>query len=143
MNPAIVTVRIMQFAFIVSVLLFFRVLHIVQPAPQGVSATVQWCIVCCAIATALLGFVGQRAFRRAPSPLVPETQRSTVRSRWFAGHLLRFATAESVAMFGIVLHALGSPTNLVDAMFAGSLLLLVVWQPGEAPAATESQNPIR
>jgi hypothetical protein len=142
MNPAILTVRVMQLMFIVSVLLFILVLYVDAPATQSVDATVQWSIVCCAIASALSGFIVQRMHRRAPSKSLPGTQSSTPRGRWFTGHLVRFATAESVALFGFALRWLGSSSNLVTLLFAGSLLLLVVWQPGEVPAASESEGSI-
>jgi hypothetical protein len=133
MNPAIFTMRIVQCAIIVSVLMFIYVLHIIQPAAQSVSATMQWTIVLCAIVSALMGFIVQRIFLRAPSPSLPVKPNSTPRSRWFAGHIIRFATAESVALFGIVLHMLGSSSILVTVMFASSLILLLIWQPGTCP----------
>jgi hypothetical protein len=142
MDPILRIIRIMQLMFIVSVLLFILVLYVARPATQSVDATVQWSIVCCAVASALLGFNLQRMLRRAPSQSLADMQSSTPRSRWFAGHLVRFATAESVALFGFALRWLGSSSNLVTLLFAGSLLLLVVWQPGEVPAATESQNTV-
>jgi hypothetical protein len=143
MNPVLRTVRMMQVMFIVSILLFILVLYLDAPATQSVDATVQCGIVCCAIAFALSGFIVQRMLRRAPSQSLPGTQSSTPRSRWFAGHLVRFATAESVALFGFTLRWMGSSSNMITLLFAGSLLLLVVWQPGEVPAAIESQGPMQ
>jgi hypothetical protein len=143
MNPVIVQLRVMQIMFIVSVLLFILFLYVNPPATQSVDVPVQWGIVCCAIASALSGFSVQRMLRRAPSQSLADTHSSTPRSRWFAGHLIRFATAESVALFGFALRMMGDSSNVVIALFACSLLLLAVWQPGEIPAATESHNPIR
>jgi hypothetical protein len=143
MNPAIRVVRILQIAIIVSVLLFYYVLHLTHPAPQNVDSTVQLAIVCCAIASAMAGFIMQRAVQNAPNRLNASGQKSTARGRWLSGHVVRFATAESVALFGFVLGMMGSTSNVVIGLFAGSLLLLVFWQPGEVPAENESQNPIR
>jgi hypothetical protein len=133
----------MQVAFIASVLLFYLVLHLTHPAPQNVDSSVQLAIVCCAIASAMGGFIMQRAIQNAPDRPNASGQKSTPRGRWLSGHVIRFATAESVALFGFVLRMLGSTSNVVIALFAGSLLLLVFWQPGEVPAESESQNPIR
>jgi hypothetical protein len=143
MNPAIFLVRTMQVVFIVSVLLFYFVLHVVCPAPQSVNAYLQWVIVCCAIASAMAGFIMQRVILNAPDRPNSLGQTSTPKGRWLTGHVIRFATAESVALFGFVLRMMGSYSNVVIALFAGSLLLLVVWQPGEVPTATESQSLIR
>jgi len=133
MNPAIRVVRTMQIAFIVSVLLFLFVLHTLNPAAQNVSASFQWGIVLCAIASAGMGFIGQRAFLRPSAPSLPTNQNPTPLARWFSGHLLRFATAESVALFGFVLRMWGSTSILVYLLFGGSLLLLLTWRPGTVP----------
>jgi F0F1-type ATP synthase membrane subunit c/vacuolar-type H+-ATPase subunit K len=143
MNPAIRVVRILQCAIIVSVLLFYYVLHVTHPAPQSVNANFQLAVVCCAIASAMAGFIMQRAIKNAPDRPNASGQKSTPRGRWLSGHVIRFATAESVALFGFVLGMMGSTSNVVIALFAGSLLLLVFWQPGEVPTETESQGPIR
>lgn len=143
MNPAIIKVRTMQIAFIVSVLMFAHVIHKLPPVPQSVDTVVQWAIVCCAVFSALSGFFVQRVLRRVPNMPHSMIQDSDLLRPWFFGHVIRFATAESVALFGFALCMIGGPSNLVTAMFAGSLLLLILWQPGEVPAATESQNLIR
>jgi hypothetical protein len=143
MNPAIVTVRTLQCAMIVSVLMFIYALHIVHPAPHTVNASMQWSIVFCAIASALMGFIVQRMMLRAPSQSIPATNNSTLLRPWFAGHVLRFATAESVALFGFALRMMGSSSILVTVLFVSSLLLLLLWQPGTVPTQTESQISIR
>jgi F0F1-type ATP synthase membrane subunit c/vacuolar-type H+-ATPase subunit K len=132
----------MQVAFIASVLLFYFVLHVTHPAQQNVDSTVQWVTMCCAIASAMAGFIMQRAVQNAPDRPNASGQKSTARGRWLSGHVVRFATAESVALFGFVLGMMGSTSNVVIGLFAGSLLLLVLWQPGEVPTETESEGPI-
>jgi hypothetical protein len=133
----------MQVAFIVSVLLFYFVLHVTHPAPQSLNATFQLAIICCAIASAMAGFIMQRVILNAPDRPNALGQSSTPRARWLTGHVIRFATAESVALFGFVLRMLGDSSKVVAGLFASSLLLLILWQPGEAPAANESQSAIR
>lgn len=140
MNPTIVLVRTMQCAFIVSVLLFAFVLHIIRPAPHSVSASFQWGIVFCAAASALMGFIVQGVWSRSPIQALPAAQDAALRSRWLTGHILRFATAESVALFGFVLRTMGSSSILVTALFVSSLALLLIWQPGVIPTQTASQS---
>jgi hypothetical protein len=140
MNPAIFLVRFLQCAFIISVLLFIYVLHIVHPAPHSVNASLQWGIVFCAIASALVGFYVQRMLLRFPNQPLSATQGSNLLRPWFTGHLLRFATAESVALFGFLLRMLGSSSILVTVLFMGGLLLLLLWQPGAIPTETASHS---
>jgi hypothetical protein len=136
MNPAVRVVRILQIAFIVSVLLFIRVLQILHPPTHSVSAPIQWAIVLCAIASAEIGFIGQRTFLRPRDPSLPTTQNPTPLARWTSGHIIRFATAESVALFGFVLRMLGSNSIVVYLLFGSSLLLMLMWRPGNVPPST-------
>jgi len=137
MKPVILQLRVIQFSIVVSVLLFLLVLHTIQPATRNVSAPIQWALVLCSIASAELGFVGQRIFLRPRDPSLPATKNSTPLARWFSGHVLRFATAESVALFGFFLRMLGSDSVLVYLFFGSSLLLLLTWRPGTVPSETD------
>jgi hypothetical protein len=142
MNPAVRLVRILQITFIMSVLLFILVLHVVNPARQSVDITVQWAIVFVAITSAMAGFIMQRVILNAPDRLNALGQSSTPQGRWLTGHVIRFATAEWVALSGFALRMMGSTSNLVIVLFTGSLLLLLFWQPGEVPTANEPKNPM-
>jgi hypothetical protein len=126
--------RVMQCAFIVSVLMFIYVLHVSHLPAQSVNATFQWAIVFCAVSSALAGFIVQKLMLRPPNPSLPQKTKSTPQSRWFSGHIIRFATAESVALFGVELGFMGSTSIVVNLLFGGSLLLLLLWQPGICPA---------
>jgi hypothetical protein len=142
MNPKSHVLRIMQVTFIISVGLFYYVSGTVHPAAHSVNPTVQWAIVLCAAASALMGFIVQPILLRGPGQPLPENQNSARLTRWMSGHILRFATAESVALFGLVLHILGSSSVVVNVLFGSSILLLLFWQPGAIPAQTESQSSI-
>lgn len=133
MKQPLFTMRVMQVAFIVSILLFIYVLHTIHPPLQSVNPAFEWAIVSCAAVSAVAGFLVQKALLRPPSQSLPPTQNSTPLNRWFSGHIFRFATAESVALFGFALRMVGSSSVLVTFMFGSSLLLLLLWQPGECP----------
>lgn len=143
MNPVIRVMRVMQIAFIVSVLLFYSISRMIQPAGQSLDDFMQWVIVLCAAASAAGGFSVQRMFLRVRSQALATTRKSTPLSRWKVGHLMRFASAESVALYGVVMRTTGGSSTLSAALFAGSLLLLALWQPGAVPNESESQGPIR
>jgi hypothetical protein len=138
MNPVKFQLRIVQISFIISVGLFYYVISMIHPTAHAVNSSMQSAIVLCAIASALMGFIVQRMMLRAPSLSLPEKQNSILLTRWYAGHILRFAAAESVALFGLVLHMLGSSSTLVNVMFICSLFLLLIWQPGTCPPKNES-----
>lgn len=142
MNPAIFVVRVVQCAMIVSVLMFIYVLKLIHPVPGVVPASFQWSILVCAVASALGGFYMQRRMLRLPGKPRSGAQSSDLRGPWFAGHIIRFATAESVALFGFVLRMMGSTSVLVVILFVSSLFLLLFWQPGAVPTETKSQNSI-
>jgi protein-S-isoprenylcysteine O-methyltransferase Ste14 len=142
MNPIARQLRIAQVAFIVTVGLIYYVSGTVPPVAHSVNSSIQWAIVLCAIASVLAGFIVQRTMLRTPSQFLPAAQHSTVLVKWKAGHILRFATAESAALFGLVLHTLGSSSVLVNILFGSSILLLLFWQPGAIPAQSESQSSI-
>jgi hypothetical protein len=140
MNPVVPLLRILQIAFIVSVLLFVFVLHTIHPAVRSVNASVQWAIVFCAMVSALGGFYGQRIVSRAPSRSLSAMQGPNPLSPWFTGHIIRFAMAEAVALFGFALRMLGDSSILVYLLFGGGLLLLLLWRPGSPPNQSESQS---
>ncbi|MFZ1083944.1 MAG: hypothetical protein WAN35_03130 [Terracidiphilus sp.] len=140
MNPIIRVVRTMQVAFIASVLLFLYVLHVMHPALHSVNPAMEWSFLLCAIGSALSGFILQRVVMNAPNRPGSATQSSTPRGQWFTGHVIRFATAESIALLGFVLRMMGSSSILVPLLFAMSLLLLLFWQPGPVPTQNESNG---
>jgi len=140
MKPIAFTMRVLQVSFIVSILLFIYVSRMIPPPAHNADVSFQYVIVLCAIVSAIMGFIFQRLMLRAPSQSPISTQKSAPLNRWFAGHILRFATAESVALFGIVLHTIGSSSTLVNLLFGGALILQLTWQPGAIPDQTESQN---
>lgn len=142
MNPVSFQLRVMQFAFIASVVMFFFVGQTLIPATPSINATFQWVIVFIAIGSASMGFVLQRIFLRAANKHASTAQGASALRVWRAGHILRFATAESVALFGLVLQSVGASANIVYALFGGSALLLLLWQPGAVPAETVSRTTV-
>jgi hypothetical protein len=141
-NKLILQLRFFQFGFIMSVPLYVYVLLFVCPVQQSLNVYIQFAIVCCAITSAIGGFIMQRMIMNTPDRPNALGQMPTPRGRWFSGHLFQLASAEFVALFGFVLRMLGGYSNVVIALFAGSLLLLVFWQPGEVPTENESQSSI-
>jgi hypothetical protein len=142
MRPVVFQLRIIQFVMVASVLMFFYVGRTLPVPSQNEAASFQWAIVACAFASALGGFIAQRVVQRASNQTPRSAQDSTQLSRWQMGHIIRFASAESVALFGFVLRSLGAPSTIVYSLFAGGIVLLLIWQPGAAPTPSEPQSSI-
>jgi hypothetical protein len=142
MRPVVFQLRIIQFFMVASVLMFFLYGRTLPVPSENVAVSFQWAIVACAIAFALFGFIAQRIFVRASSRTLRSAQASTPLTRWQMGHIIRFASAELMALFGFVLRSLGAPSTFVYSLFGGGLLLLLLWQPGAVPTESESHSSI-
>lgn len=137
MKSATFQLCIMQVSMIAFVLFLIYFSRAAQPTSQSVSVLFQWGIVAVACVDAVAGFVLQRIILRASSQSSPSVQNATPLARWKKGHIVRFAMAESVALFGFVLRMTGASSTPIYLLFGGGLLLLLFWQPGAVPAETE------
>lgn len=142
MNPAIRVVRILQFAFIFIWLMLAYSMSLIHPGEQSIGIFGQCIIVLVAIEVVRVGFKSQRMMIRVRSESLSRNTESTPVSRWMAGNVVRFATALSASWGGLLVHFLRGSDILVYFLFAGSMFLLVLWQPGEVPTTTESRNPV-
>jgi hypothetical protein len=95
-----------------------------------------WIVIIAAIWSAVSGFTMQRKINNT-STRPQKASRSTPLSRWKAGHLLRLSSAAAVGLWALVLHFFAGPDWIVNALFALSVLLLLIWRPGSAPAAAQ------
>jgi cytochrome b561 len=125
--------RIIQIAFIVASLMIIDVSRKIQPPAQNVNSSLQWAIVFIAIGVTLSGFLVQRLMLRAQSQSLPAAHNHTRRDWWFKGHIIRFAFAQAVVLFGFFLHTIGSKSILVIALYVSGILLLLIRWPGTSP----------
>lgn len=123
--------RLVQLACILLVLACIGLVHW-RPERVEVPLTVRhWIVIAVAIGTGISGFTAQRRLAKRQARSV----RSTLVSRWKAGHLLRLWTAMNVGLWAVILSDWGGPHFAVDGFFAISLALLVFWSPGPVPEA--------
>lgn len=137
MKSAVFPLRILQVSMIAFVIFLIYFSRAAQPSAQSVSVLFQWGIVAVACVDAVAGFVLQRMILRGPKQSSPASQKETPLARWRKGHIVRFAMAESVALFGFVLRMTGASSTPVYLLFGGGLLLLLFWLPGAVPTETE------
>lgn len=102
---------------------------------HGAITPIHWFILLAAIYCAVAGFTTQRALAKKPSRPSRPKNGSTPFTRWRAGHLIRLATATSVATWAAVLSVSGGPIWIAYWLAAVGVLLLVIWRPGELPVA--------
>jgi len=126
--------RYIQIFCIVSTLMIADVTRKIRPQQHCAASSLQWIIVGFVVALVLCSFFLQWFFRYFPSRSFPPWKNSIVLGYWMMGHILRLATAQSVALFAFVLHMLGSSAALVYVLYGSSLLQLLFWRPGVCPA---------
>ena len=141
MSPAVRTLRLIQIVCLLFVIGCVVAIGHVDSGGQ-LSVVIQYGVVMFAAWTAYSGFTMQQKLVKAR----PQMQRgktakrqSTPFTRWRAGHSMRLASAVSVGLWGFCLHVIGGNPWVVDALFAASIVLLLLWQPGKSPNPRHSQ----
>lgn len=122
--------RLAQVACILALLECYRLGRLGRHEWQGTLTWVHWLFVVGAVWSGVLGFTVQR--RIGDGPRRPSST-STPFTRWRAGHITRLWTATAVGLYGFCLRMFAGPPWLVNVLFGGGLLLLVVWTPGTVP----------
>jgi hypothetical protein len=80
----------------------------------------------------------QRTMQKARVRSMPNGKVSTAAQRWFSANILRLAFALSTSLFGLVLHIMGAPERLAQALVALGIVYLLV-KAGK-PVADKPQN---
>ena len=93
----------------------------------------QWVVIALGLWAIPSGFLLQRQIVGHSDKPGRRSTRFTPLTRWSVGNLTRLATANSVALWGVVLREIGGPAWLTYFFFAMGGLLLLVWKPGASP----------
>ena len=101
----------------------------------------QWVVIALGLWAIPSGFLLQRQIVGHSDKPGRRSTRSTPLRRWSAGNLVRLASANSVALWGLVLREVGGPAWLAYLFFAMGGLLLLVWKPGTSPQQS-SEHPL-
>lgn len=107
--------------------------HTGEPKKNAEFGPIQWVIVLAATYCAVSGFTSQRFFNKERPRSRPGGTGSTPYRRWSIGHLIRLATACSVALWGAVTPILKGPLWMAYAFCGLGILLVLVWTPGTPP----------
>ena len=107
--------------------------HTGEPKKNAEFGPIQWSVVFAATYGAVSGFTFQRFLNRE-RPRSRPSGPGSASYRWSSGHLMRLATACSVALWGAVTPILKGPLWMAYAFCALGIFLLLVWSPGTVPS---------
>lgn len=138
------TMRIMKYAFIVSVLLFIVVtMRIPSKAvhpPQNIFEVI---IVALALVNVALGFAARSFLGKLARANAGRAGNGAPLNQWMSANVVSLAMIESCALFAVVLHMLGSPARVVGMLFGCAIIAFFVWSPGVPPAPHDASGTTR
>ena len=131
MPPAVRTVRILQFAFVGTVVLYVvigeRFARVMAP-----NIAVYYGISVASISVIGAIFVVRRTLLANAEDLVRMKPQDVVAlGRWRAGYIVTYALCESIGVFGLVLRFLGFPLSQTWSFYLGAVVLLLLFGPRE------------
>jgi hypothetical protein len=106
--------------------------HTGEPKKNAEFGPIQWSVVFAATYGAVSGFTFQRFLNRE-RPRSRPSGPGSASYRWSLGHLMRLATACSVALWGAVTPILKGPLWIAYGFCGVGIVLLLVWTPGTPP----------
>jgi hypothetical protein len=124
-------IRLIQAAFIVAILLFVRVAESVRGRGSNDWTLWHWVMTGLALYAALVGFFFRRKLlRRSEEALAKDASNPKALNQWQAGHLMGFASAEAIVLWGVVVRmVLGGALWQASLFYAAGLFLLLLWTP--------------
>ena len=124
-------IRLIQAAFIVAILLFVRVAESVRGRGSNHWTLWHWVMTGLALYAALVGFFFRRKLlRRSEEALAKDASNPKALNQWQAGHLMGFASAEAIVLWGVVVRmVLGGALWQASLFYAAGLFLLLLWTP--------------
>jgi hypothetical protein len=139
MARSLKTLRVMQWAMLLSVLLYVAVGEILGPRIQRIDPALSYLFSTLAVGIVGTIFVIRRTLvLRAASTLASQPEDSLSLSQWKTGYITTYALCEALALFGLVLRFRGSELQQSLLFYVGGFVLLFFFRPRqpETQAAT-------
>jgi cytochrome b561 len=139
MARSLKTLRAMQWAMLLSILLYVAVGEILGPRIQRVDPALSYLFSTLAVGIIGTIFVIRRTLvLRAASTLATQPEDSLSLSQWKAGYITTYALCEALALFGLVLRFRGAELQHSLLFYIGGFVLLFFFRPRlpEAQPAT-------
>lgn len=126
--------RIIKYAFVVSVLMFILVtVEVPSKASHPPQHSFELILCLIAVVDVGLGLAARSFLAKFTKTAAQSNSTNAPLNQWMSANIVSLALIESCALFAVVLHMLGSSTRLVGIVFGCALLALFVWNPGKPP----------
>jgi F0F1-type ATP synthase membrane subunit c/vacuolar-type H+-ATPase subunit K len=123
--------RLIQSVYIVAIPLFGWVAESVRGRGSSDWTLWHWVMTGLALYAALGGFfLRRKLMRRSEEALAKDASNPKALKQWQAGHLIGFASAEAIVIWGVVVRmVLGGALWQASLFYAAGLFLLLLWTP--------------
>ena len=130
MAGSLKTLRTLQWAMLVSILLYAAVGEVLGPRISHVDPTLSYVFSTLAVGIVGTIFVVRRTLvLRAASTLASQPDDDLSLSQWRTGYIVTYALCEALALFGLVLRFRGSEFEQSLLFYVGGFALLFFFRP--------------
>ncbi len=131
------TLRLVQWCFLVSILLYAGAAELAAPSVRAVNPTINYLFSMMAVATVGVIFVVRRTLvLRAAESLAAAPDDAISLNHWKTGFIATYALCEALGLFGLVLRFLGCTFQQSVLFYIGGFVLLFFFRPKEPAAAS-------
>ena len=135
MARSLKTLRTLQWAMLLSILLYVGVGEIFGPRIRHVEPALSYIFSTLAVGIVGTIFVVRRTLvLRAASTLAKEPEDNISLNQWKTGYITTYALCEALALFGLVLRFLGSEVQQSLLFYVGGFVLLFFFRPRQPEA---------
>ncbi len=132
MTRVLRTLRAVQWAMLVSILLYAVLGQLLGPRVRAVDPGLSYIFSTLAVGVVGAIFVVRRTLvLRAAESLAAHPEDSLSLNHWRTGYVVTYALCETLALFGLVLRFLGCETQQSLLFYAGGFVLLFFFRPRE------------
>ncbi|HXJ90215.1 MAG TPA: hypothetical protein VMS18_25615 [Candidatus Binatia bacterium] len=130
MARSLKTLRTVQWAMLLSILMYVAVGEILGPRIRHVDPALSYVFSTLAVGIVGTIFVVRRTLvLRAASTLATQPEDDISLSQWKTGYIATYALCEALALFGLVLRFLGSDLQQSLLFYIGGFVLLFFFRP--------------
>jgi len=137
MTRSLKTLRTVQWAMLLSILLYVAVGEVLGPRIRHVDPALSYVFSTLAVGIVGTIFVVRRTLvLRAASTLATQPEDHMSLNHWKTGYIATYALCEALALFGLVLRFRGSELQQSMLFYAGGFVLLFFFRPRQPEEAT-------
>jgi hypothetical protein len=130
MTKALKTLRVVQFAMLASVALYWIVGEVVRPFARPLDPTLSYLFTTVGVAIVGMIFVVRRTLvLRAADSLAAHPDDQLSLGHWRTGYIATYVLCEALALFGLILRFLGGPLAQSVPYYLGGFVLLWFFRP--------------